>query len=457
MSPIANTDDRKENRSEMEQLSLGLSNQEEGKQLFEEVYALPRLELAFKKVKANGGSAGPDAVSIEDFEACLSEQLNHLHNELREKRYQPGAVRRVSIPKPNGTERHLGIPNVRDRVVQQSILMALSPYFEPEFSASSYGFREGRSQKDAIAAARQHVANGKEWVVDLDLEKFFDTVNHDRALHLIRQKVSDRRLLKVIALSLRSGIEVDGKVQKSSVGLPQGSPLSPLLSNIVLDQLDQELERRGLDFVRYADDANIFVGSQKAAQRVLTSISAFIEKKLKLRVNRDKSQTALSKAVKFLGMTILAGGMAMISVGAMKKAKERVKELIPRSGRGSLETQVQRVNQWYMGWSGYFAMTNYPSQLKQIEANIRMRFRLQFIKNHKRKRHLVSKLRHQGVRRVTAYRAVYLKNAGRWRLAHDFTVNMAWNEAWFRQHGLETRSQAALEHWQPLKTYPRPT
>jgi RNA-directed DNA polymerase len=440
----------------MEQLSLGLSNQYEGKRLFEEACAMPRLELAFKKVRANGGSAGPDGQSVEDFEEDLVTNLAKLQAELKGKRYQPGPVRRVSIPKPSGGERHLGIPNVRDRIVQQSILMALEPFFEPQFSASSYGFREGRSQKGAIEAARRHVANGKEWVVDLDLEKFFDTVNWDRVIHLIRQRVSDPRLLKVIALTLRSGVAIDGNVEQTKVGLPQGSPLSPLMSNIVLDQLDKELERRGLDFVRYADDANIFVGSQKAAERVMASVTRFIESKLKLRVNRDKSRTALSKMVKFLGMTILAGGMAMISVKALTKAKERVKELIPRSGRGSLEAQVERVNLWYMGWSGYFGMTNYPSQLRQIEANIRMRFRLQFVKNHKRKKHLVGKLRQQGVRGPTAYQAVYLRNSGRWKLAHDFVVNLAWNERWFRQRGLKTKSNAALDHWLVLKAYPQP-
>lgn len=445
---------RKE-RSEMEQLSLGLTNQQQGENLFEEVYALKRLELAFAKVKANGGAAGPDGISVEEFEENLPTKLAKLQAELQSKRYEPQPVRRVRLPKPNGGERHLGIANVRDRVVHQSILMALEPYFEPEFSNSSYGFRGGRSQKGAIEAAQRHVANGKDWVVDLDLEKFFDTVNHDRVLQLIREKVSDSRLLKVIALTLRSGVMIDGKVEKSTIGLPQGSPLSPLLSNIVLDKLDKELERRGLDFVRYADDANIFVGSQKAAERVLTSITEYIEKKLKLRVNREKTQTAKSKAVKFLGMTILASGLAVIALGSMKKAKEKVKELIPRSGRGSLEAQVEKVNQWYMGWSGYYQMTNYPNQLQQIEANIRMRFRLQFIKNHKRKKHLVRKLRRQGIRGTTAYRAVYERNQGRWRLAHDFSVNLAWNKRWFRQQGLKTRSDSSQGHWQALEAYPR--
>ena len=439
----------------MEQLSLGLTSKQEGERLFEELYALRRLELAFVKVKANGGSAGSDGNSVEDFEENLSNNLAKLQAELQSRSYQPQPVRRVSIPKPNGGERHLGIANVRDRVVQQSILMAMEPFFEPEFSESSYGFRRGRSQRGAIEAAQKHVADGKEWVVDLDLEKFFDTVNHDRVLHLIREKISDRRLLKVIALTLRSGVMIDGKVEKSTIGLPQGSPLSPLLSNIVLDRLDKELEHRGLEFVRYADDANIFVGSQKAAERVLASVTRYIETKLKLRVNRDKTQTAKSKAVKFLGMTVLAGGMAAISLGAMKKAKERAKELIPRSGKRSLEAQVEKVNQWYMGWSGYYQMTNYPNQLQKIEANIRMRFRLQFIKNHKRKKHLVRKLRKQGIRSSTAYRAVYEKNLGRWRLAHNFSVNMAWSKSWFRQQGLNTRSETGQDHWQALKKGPR--
>jgi RNA-directed DNA polymerase len=416
----------------MDQLSLGLTNQQKGERLFEEVYALKRLELAFKKVKTNGGSAGPDGESVEEFDEQRTEKLAMLKAELESRRYQPQPVRRVSIPKPSGGERHLGIASVRDRVVQQSLLMALEPYFEPQFSESSYGFRAGRSQKGAIEAARKYVAKGKEWVVDLDLEKFFDTVNHDRALHLIRERISDRRVLKIIALTLRAGVEIEGKVEKSELGLPQGSPLSPLLSNIVLDKLDKELERRELEFVRYADDANIFVGSQKAAERVLASVTNFIEGKLKLRVNREKTQTALSKAVKFLGMTILAGGMAAISIAATKKAKEKVAELVPRSGTGSLGTQMGKVNQWYVGWSGYYGMTDYPNQLREIEANIRMRFRLQFIKNHKRKKHLVKKLHQRGIKEERAYYVVYRKNLGRWRLGHSFCVNQAWNKNWFQ-------------------------
>jgi RNA-directed DNA polymerase len=188
----------------------------------------------------------------------------------------------------------------------------------------------------------------------------------------------------------------------------------------------------------------------------MSNVITFIEEKLKLRVNREKTQLALSQAVKFLGMTLLVGGMAMVSTAAMKKAKERIKELIPRSARGNLETQVERANRWYQGWSGYFAMTNYPSQLKKIEANIRMRFRLQFVKNHKRKKHLWQKLKSRGIRSGTAYKAVYLKNHGRWRMAHDFVAGQAWSEAWFRQRGLKTRSKEVRPHWQPLKVNPKP-
>lgn len=438
---------------EAEQSSLGLTK--DGNRLYEDVISRGTLEYAFYRVKANRGKPGPDGVTIEEFERDLEGNLKALREELLLKKYQPGPMRRVSIPKPDGGERHLSIPNVRDRIVQQAIAWELLPFFEPEFSESSFGYREGRGQKDAVAAAKTYVAEGREWVVDMDLEKFFDTVNHDRVIHLVREKVKDRRLLKLIALMLRSGIEIDGKVAASRIGLPQGSPLSPLLSNIVLTPLDKELERRGLGFVRYADDVNLFVRSEKAAQRVLESVSDFIERKLKLKVNRTKTRVAKSGQVKFLGMTLLAGGIVVISLGSMKKAQEKVRELVPRSGTGGFERQLAKVNLWYRGWSAYYSMTEYPSQLKKIEANLRMRFRLQFIKNHKRKKHLVRKLKKRGIKGGTAYRSVYLGNKGRWRLAHCAAVNFAWNPAWFELQGFETRSGDQMEHWRPLSEHPR--
>ena len=422
--------------------------------LYEEVCRKRTLRRAFKKVKANQGAPGPDGETLEQFERGLEGGLEKLREELTGWTYQPGPVRRVVIEKPGGGERLLGVANVRDRIVQQAMVMVMGPLFEPGFSDHSYGYRPGRSQRDAIARATGHVGAGKEWVVDLDLERFFDTVNHDRVIHLLRNKVKDRRMIRLVGLTLRSGIWIDGKVEKSRVGLSQGSPLSPLLSNIVLDELDEELEKRGLDFVRYADDCNVFVRSEKAAERVLAKLTRFIEEKLKLKVNRTKSKTGLSSTVKFLGMTVLAGGMVAISAGSMTRAKAEVKERLPRSAKAPLEVQIENVNRWYRGWAEYYAMSEYPGQLKTIEARIRVRFRLQFIKNHKRKKYLVRKLVKRGIRRTTAYREVYLRNHGRWRLAHTYSVAQAWSEGWFKEQGLITVSREKRDHWKSLRAYP---
>lgn len=437
----------------MRQLDLGLEPSD-AHRLYEEVCTKRTLERAFRKVKANQGAPGPDGESIEEYEADLESRLEQLRKELESWSYQPSPVRRVVIPKPGG-ERLLGVANVRDRIVCQAIAMVMGPLFEPGFSDHCYGYRPGRSQRDAVAEAQKHVGEGRQWVVDLDLERFFDTVNHDRVLHLLREKVKDRRMIRLVAMSLRSGIWIDGKVERSREGLHQGSPLSPLLSNIVLHELDEELERRGLHFARYADDCNVFVSSRKAAERVLSRLTRFIEGKLKLKVNRTKSKTGLSSTVKFLGMTVLAGGMVAISAASMTKAKAAVKDLVPRSGKAPLEVQIENVNQWFRGWVGYYAMGEYPSQMRAIEARIRVRFRLQFIKNHKRKKHLVRKLVKRGIRRQTAYREVYLRNHGRWRLAHTFGVARAWSERWFHQQGLLTFSGEDRSHWQSLEAYPK--
>jgi RNA-directed DNA polymerase len=422
--------------------------------LYEEVCLKRTLRRAFKKVKVNQGAPGSDGETLDQFECDLETELEKLRDELTGWTYQPGPVRRVVIPKPGGGERLLGVANVRDRVVQQAMVMVMEPLFEPSFSDHSYGFRPGRSQRDAIAQAKEHVGSGKEWVVDLDLERFFDTVNHDRVIHLLRSKVKDRRMIRLVGLTLRSGVWIEGKVEKNREGLPQGSPLSPLLSNIVLDELDGELEKRGLNFVRYADDCNVFVCSEKAAERVLEKLTRFIEEKLKLKVNRTKSKAGLSSAVKFLGMTVLAGGMVAISAASMAKAKAKVKELLPRSGKAPLEAQIENVNRWYRGWAEYYAIGEYPGQLKAIEARIRVRFRLQFIKNHKRKKYLVRKLAKRGIRPATAYREVYLCNRGRWRLAHTYSVAQAWTEGWFREQGLITVSREKRTHWKSSKAYP---
>jgi RNA-directed DNA polymerase len=262
------------------------------------------------------------------------------------------------------------------RVLQEAQL--LEPIFEPTFSANSYGFRPGRSQHQAVMAAREIVAAGKPYVVDLDLSQFFDRIHHDRLIARVGEQVPDKRILRLIGMTLRSGVMADGLKSPTTEGAVQGSPLSPLLSNVVLDELDRELERRSLAFCRFADDCNIFVRTPKAAERVMASIGGYIETRLKLVVNREKSQVARSDRVKFLGFTIV-GETVAIAHKALQGAMAKVKELTPRGTHLRLEDTIERINSWYVGWSSYFALTNYPAQLHKIEAHIRRRLRSRLI------------------------------------------------------------------------------
>ncbi len=302
-------------------------------------------------MKKNGGAPGIDGVTIEGFKDRVEEELAQLKKDLESWSYKSNPVRRVEIPKPgNAGVRLLGVPCVRDRVVHATLKLLLEPIIDPTFSDHSYGFRPGYSPQKAVAAAKQIVDRGKEYVVDLDLSKFFDRVNHDRLIYLLSGHVTDKRILRLIGMILRSGVMANGTVLLTKEGTVQGSPLSPLLSNVVLDELDKELERRGLEFRRYADDCNIFVRSPKAANRVMESISEFIEGKLKLKINREKSRVGRSKDVKFLGMTVINGAIA-ISAQSMKRALEKVKELTPRGTHMPLELTIQRINNWYKGWA----------------------------------------------------------------------------------------------------------
>jgi len=432
----------------MEQLDLKLNFGD----LFEAVTSESQLRAGFKSVKRNGGAPGTDGVTIEEFEANLESHLRDLSGEVRQWRYRPHPVKRVRIPKPGTTKtRMIGIPCVRDRVLQFSLKISLERIFDPGFSPNSFGFRPGRGQREAIDQAKELIGSGLDWIVDIDLETFFDTINHDRIINLVGRRVSDNRILRLIGLTLRSGALEDNEFVATEEGSVQGSPLSPLLSNIVLDELDRELDRRGLKYCRYADDCNVFVGSRKAAERVLGSLTRFIEGKLKLKVNRAKSKAAPSNRVKFLGMTIVSG-MIAISAASMKKAREKVKDLIPRRTHMSLEQQTIRANQWYSGWTGYYGMTELPSQLRTIEARMRVRFRLQFLRNQKRRKHIVRKLKERGIRRDRAYETVY-SNKGLWALAHSFAVGQAWSNMWFRNRGLHTISTEIRPHWQSLDVY----
>lgn len=415
--------------------------------LFENLCSTLYLGIGFILVKRNRGKPGIDGVSIADFEANLDEELSQLQQELSNWTYQPSPVRRVEIPKPGGKGmRLLGIPTVRDRVVQATLKLLLEPIFDPHFSPNSYGFRPGRSQHQAVEAAQRIVNSGKPYVVDIDLSKFFDRIHHDRLIARMGEKVTDKRILRLVGLMLRSGIMLNGVVIPSQEGAMQGGPLSPLLSNIVLDELDQELERRGLEFCRFADDCNIFVKSQKAAERVMAKVSQFIEKKLKLKVNQEKSQVALSDKVKFLGFTVVNGTIA-IAHKALQTAMEKVKALTPRGTHKALEPALDKINQWYVGWSNYYSLTNYPSQLHKIEAHIRRRLRSRLVSQQKRKQHLYRNLVKRGVPRKQASKAVFSNNK-RWVLSNARAVTRAYPNSWFiNLKGQEIRSDRKLAHW----------
>jgi RNA-directed DNA polymerase len=415
--------------------------------LFENLCSTHYLGIGFILVKRNRGKPGIDGVSIADFEADLDEELSQLQQELSNWTYQPSPVRRVEIPKPGGKGmRLLGIPTVRDRVVQATLKLLLEPIFDPHFSPNSYGFRPGRSQHQAVEAAQRIVNSGKPYVVDIDLSKFFDRIHHDRLIARMGQKVTDKRILRLVGLMLRSGIMINGVVSPSQEGAMQGGPLSPLLSNIVLDELDQELERRGLEFCRFADDCNIFVKSQKAAERVMEKVSQFIEKKLKLKVNQEKSQVALSDKVKFLGFTVVNGTIA-IAHKALQTAMDKVKALTPRGTHKALEPALDKINQWYVGWSNYYSLTNYPSQLHKIEAHIRRRLRSRLVSQQKRKQHLYRNLVKRGVPRKQASKTVFSNNK-RWVLSNARAVTRAYPNSWFiNLKGQEIRSDRKLAHW----------
>src|SRR5882672_3321981 len=282
-----------------------------------------------------------------------------------------------------------------------AIKMVLEPILDPTFSRNSFGFRPGKNQQQAVQQAQKIVQSGKEYVVDIDLSKFFDRINHDRLLHRLKGHIKDSRIIRLIGMILRGGIMIDGVKTPSEEGSVQGSPLSPLLSNVVLDELDKELEKRNLEFCRFADDCNIFARSQRGAERIMASVKKFIEKKLKLKVNEEKSKTRKSNEVKFLGMTIIEGTISMAKA-SYDKAMEKVKSLIPRGSHMPLGKAIEEVNKWYQGWASYFKMTQYPSQLKAIEAHIRRRFRARIVSQQKKKRNILSMLLKRGVKKKSA-------------------------------------------------------
>jgi RNA-directed DNA polymerase len=414
--------------------------------LFKKIYAHETLMESFKAVKRNKGAPGVDGITIEKYEENLEENLEQLKMEISSWTYKPTPVKRVEIPKTGGKGvRLLGIPIIKDRVLHMAIKMVLEPIIDPTFSQNSYGFRPGRNQQQAVQQAQKIVQSGKEYIVDIDLSKFFDRINHDRLIYRIKGHINDSRILRLIGMILRGGIMIDGVKTPSEEGSVQGSPLSPLLSNVVLDELDKELERRGLEFCRFADDCNIFAKSQRSAERIMESIKKFIEKKLKLKVNEEKSKTRKSNEVKFLGMTI-AGGTIAIAKASYDKAMEKVKSLIPRGTHIPIKKAIQEVNKWYQGWASYFKMTQYPAQLKAIEAHIRRRFRARIVSQQKKKRNLLSLLLKRGIKKKSANKTVY-SNRRAWNLSHTSALEKAFSIQWFINQGQKIISNMYMEHW----------
>lgn len=408
-----------------------------GEELMEEVCERENCKRALARVKANKGSAGLDGMTVEQLPEHLIKHWPAIREELLSGRYRPQPVKRVEIPKPEGGVRKLGIPTVLDRFVQQAVMQVLQRRWDRTFSEHSYGFRPGRSAHQAVNQAQRCIAEGYRWVVDLDLEKFFDRVNHDKLMSKIAERVSDKRVLKLIRAFLCAGVMENGLVSPVDEGTPQGGPLSPLLSNIVLDEFDRELERRGLRFARYADDCNIYVRSERAGRRVMESITRFITMKLKLKVNAQKSAVARPWRRKFLGFSFTNASVPKrrIAPKAVDRFKERVRGLTRRTRGVSIERMAEDLARYLRGWIGYFGKCETPSVLQGLEMWIRHRLRSAIWKQWKRGRVRFAELRDRGVGTDLAAQTAGSAH-GPWRLANSPALAIALPNAYFDSLGI---------------------
>lgn len=414
---------------------------ETNEELMDRVLARENLNRAHAAVKANRGAAGIDGMGVDELTAHVREHWPKLEVKLRECRYKPAPVRPVRIAKPGGGERELGIPTVLDRFIQQALMQVLTEVFDPRFSDHSYGFRPGRSAHDAVRRAQGFIWEGKDWVVDIDIEAFFDNVNHNRLMARVGRVIRDKTVLELIGRYLRAGKLVDGKVLRSDKGTPQGGPLSPLLANIYLHDLDLELEKRGVSFVRYADDCNIYVSSERAAQRVLEGISSWIEKNLKLKVNGSKSGTGRPWERKFLGFRITEEGEIGIAPKGLERLKERVRETF-RSCRSVTSNDLRdEWRRYIQGWWGYYRLAEWRRDLFDLEGWIRRHIRKCFwLRWHN------PKGRHKALKRLgLSPRQCKTANSskGAWRLAASWSLHRALSNKRLRQTGFLLPSDLA--------------
>ena len=406
-------------------------------QLMEAVVARENLLKAYSQVMSNKGAAGVDGMPVEQLKPYLQAHWAQIKAELLNGRYQPQPVRCVEIPKPQGGMRQLGIPTVVDRLIQQAVHQVLSPLFEPDFSESSYGFRPSRSAQQAVAQARAYVAEGRRWVVDVDLEKFFDRVNHDILMSRLARRISDKRVLRLIRRYLQAGMMRGGVASQRVEGTPQGGPLSPLLSNILLDELDKELERRGHKFCRYADDCNIYVRSRAAGQRVMKSVSQFLAKRLGLKVNAEKSAVARPWQRKFLGYTMTWHKQPRLKVApeSLRRLKAKVRKII-REGRGrSLPQVIKDLNQLLRGWVQYFRLAEVKGVFEEVDGWLRRKLRCLLWRQWKRPITRAKNLMKRGLKELRAWKSA-TNGHGAWWNAGASHMNEAFPKSYFDRSGL---------------------
>jgi RNA-directed DNA polymerase len=408
--------------------------------LMESMVERENMKRALKRVEQNRGAAGVDEMEVGQLRSYLRENWAEIKEKLLEGTYKPKPVKRMEIPKPGGGTRLLGIPTVLDRLIQQALLQVLTPVFDPGFSESSYGFRPGRSAHQAVKRAKGHIEEGYEWVVDMDLEKFFDKVNHDILMSRVARKVKDKRVLKVIRAYLTAGVMVEGVRIRTEVGTPQGGPLSPLLANVMLDDLDKELEKRGHRFVRYADDCNIYVRSERAGQRVMSSVANFLEKKLKLKVNKKKSGVDKSQKRKILGFTFWrkkGETRLMLAPETVKRFKSKIRRLTGRTWGISMEERIKHINMYTRGWMSYYHISDMP--MDTLDRWVRRRLKMNLLKQWKkpqtrRRKLIVLGVPESRVQLISACRR------GEWFLSTSKWVNIALCPSFWKAKGYASLS-----------------
>ena len=408
-------------------------------ELLEEILNPNNMNKAYKKVVANKGVAGVDGITVEEELKYLKENGDRIKNQIRKRTYKPKAVKRVQIPKENGKMRNLGIPTVTDRIIQQAIFQVISPIFEKQFNDNSFGFRPGRSCEQAVVRVLEYLNEGYEWIVDIDLEKFFDTVNQDKLITIIGKTIRDGDVVSLIRKYLSAGVMEKGIVKPTYVGTPQGGNLSPLLSNIMLNELDKELETRVLNFVRYADDVVILVKSEKAANRVLTSITKFIEKKLGLKVNAEKSKVTKPKDTKYLGFNFWQNKKGQWRpkphIKSFQKLERKLKEITKRSWSMSLDNRIKKINYVVRGWVNYFRIADMKNMLTKIDKHLRTRIRVIIWKQWKKTMKRYKSLKQLGVSHEIAFNCANTRK-GYYQICKSRYIQFAINNERLRKRGL---------------------